>query len=104
MSTNINVEMVAQLRALIAALEREQGLEDLSPTQLDVLCAIRLVCDSSPDAVAETRTIRSHPIIRRVSQPTFHRALRVLLDLGYVAPARGGKTKRYVIPPAPGDS
>lgn len=76
------METVARLRELIATLEHEQGLDALSSTQLDELYATRLVCDSCPDAVAETSVIRSHPIVQSMSQPTFHRALRVLLDLG----------------------
>jgi len=98
------METVARLRELIAGMERDLGLDALSPTQLDVLYVVRLLCDSRPGAVAETTAIRSHPILQTMSQPTFHRALRVLLDQGYVAPATNAKAKRYVIGPRARDS
>ena len=104
MSNKLRVETVARLRELIAGMERDLGLTELSPAQLDVLYAVRLVCDATPDAVAETANIRRHPILQSMSQPTFHRALRILLNQGYVAPNTNGRTKRYVIAREPGDS
>ena len=98
-SETVKLETVARLRELIAALELELGLDVLSPAQQDVLYAVRLLCDSSPEAIAETSAVRRHPILETMSQPTFHRALRVLLEQEHVAPAESAKTKRYVIGP-----
>ena len=99
MISEIQIETVARLRELIATIERDLGLESLSAKELDVLYVVRLLCDRAGSAAVEVAEIRRHPITRSMSQPTFNRALRALLDQGYVAPAPAYKAKRYVLGP-----
>ena len=99
MTARLTVETVARLRQLVASMERELGLDEFSQQQLDVLYVVRLLCACNPGSVAETAAIRSHPMVRTMSQPTFNRAVRVLLDREYLAIAPNAKAKRYVIGP-----
>ena len=95
----IKISTVARLRELIATLERDLGLGSLSTNELNVLYVVRLLCDSSGASVAEASDIRAHPIVSQISQPTLNRAIRSLLEKGYLETAPNHKAKRYLIGP-----
>lgn len=99
MSSRIQLTTVARLRELVATMERDLGLVALSAKELDVLYVVRLLCDETTATAVEVAEIRNHAITQAMSQPTFNRALRSLLDKGYLAPAPNHKAKRYVLGP-----
>lgn len=77
---------LAQLRDLLHAMEAEVGLSDLTPNERDVLlaCYANLFADESGDMVCHTDSVRRHPTVERLSQPTFHRTLKRLVERGFV--------------------
>ncbi len=77
---------LSQLRDLLHAMEVEVGLADLTPNERDVLlaCYANLYSDSAGDTVCHTDAVRKHPTVARLSQPTFHRTLKRLLERGLV--------------------
>ena len=85
----------ARLRELIATLEHDLGLRSLSASELDVLYVVRLLSDDVDNLDAEAADIRDHMITAGMSQPTLNRAIRSLIDKGYLEPAPNYKTKRY---------
>lgn len=100
MISEMQITTVARLRELLATIEQELGLESLSTKELDVLYVVRLLCDRTGSPTVEVAEIRHHPITQSMSQPTFNRALRALLEQGYVATAPSYKAKRYILGPA----
>ena len=78
---------LANLRGLLHDMERDLGLTDLERKERDILLAF--FASSKPDQrhgmIARTEAVRRHPTLHDISQPTFHRALRRLVDGGWLA-------------------
>ena len=87
---------IAQLREIVMTMERDLGLIALSHNEKDVLYAVQSVLAVS-DGVAKSDEIRSHDLVRDMSQPTFHRALKSLLARGLLQHAPDTKAGSYVI-------
>ena len=86
---------VAQLRALLLGMERDLGLGDLSQNEKDVFYAVQSVIAGS-DGVARSDDIKGHSLVFEMTQPTFHRSLKNLLDRGLLAHAPSTKAGSYV--------
>lgn len=72
-------------------MERDLGLADLDRKDRDILMAFCAACHPDPrhGLVARTETVRQHPMLCDISQPTFHRALRRLVTRGWLARLTG---------------
>ena len=77
-------------------MERDLGLIALSHNEKDVLYAVQSVLAVS-DGVAKSDEIRSHDLVQDMSQPTFHRALKSLLERGLLRHAPDTKAGSYII-------
>ncbi len=77
-------------------MEAELGLLDLSGIEKDVLYAISETLQGDPPVV-QSEALRSHVFVAAMPQATFHRALRNLLEKGYVSHAPNTKAGRYVL-------
>ncbi len=86
---------VAQLRALLLGMERDLGLGDLSQNEKDVFYAVQSVIAGS-DGVTRSDDIKGHSLVFEMTQPTFHRSLKNLLDRGLLAHAPSTKAGSYV--------
>ena len=86
---------VAQLRELLLGMERDLGLGDLSQNEKDVFYAVQSVIAGS-DGVARSDDIKGHSLVFEMTQPTFHRSLKNLLDRGLLAHAPSTKAGSYV--------
>ncbi len=100
MNDSSKITTVARLRELLATMEQDLGLETLSANELDVLYVVRLLCDEKTSSVAEAADIRAHAITRHMSQPTLSRAVRALIEKGYLETAPNYKAKRYRLGPS----
>ena len=87
---------VGQLREIVMAMERELGLSTLSHNERDVLYAVQSVLGETK-CVAKSDEIRSHNLVRDMSQPTFHRALKSLLARDLLQHAPETKAGSYTI-------
>lgn len=76
-------------------MEVEVGLEDLSQPQKDVYYAACLVADK--DQLVHSETVKRHPMLALMARPTFYRALKDLVDKGFLVTAGSRKDGRYLI-------
>lgn len=76
------LQKVATLRVLLSELEKEIGIEDIGIIEKKVLLAIADL--SSLHDVAEIKMIKDHPLICKVTQPSFYRALNNLQSMGKI--------------------
>ena len=85
---------IGELRELLQQMEGDLGLTDLSRFERDLLYAVRMLAGSS--GVAATADLRAHPLVADMTQPTFHRALRTLIDRGLIR-RLGEERARYAM-------
>jgi DNA-binding MarR family transcriptional regulator len=81
------IAQLAQLRDLLDAMERDLGIDSLTPNERDILLAFysNASKDDARGLICSTDVVRAHPTVCRISQPTFHRTLRRLIERGFVA-------------------
>ena len=81
-------------------MEQSLGFEDLTRKERDILLAFYANAskDQSFGWVSSTDRVRAHPTLESVSQPTFHRALRRLLERGLVERPDGLPAGMYAVP------
>ena len=93
---------VSQLRELMIGMEYDLGLGHLSQNEKDVFYAVISVIDANRhrDGVAKSEEIKSHLLVSDMTQPTFHRCLKTLIDLGLIDRAPNTKAGSYVSPSA----
>ena len=90
------LESTFELRNMLHKMENDIGLGGLTRTQRDVLLAAHMLTAVLGDSV-ETDLIRGHSLINSLSPATYHRALRSLLEQGFLENAVGTKAKQYVV-------
>lgn len=74
---------LVDLRSELNRLEDGFGLTDLSRTERDVLFAFAdSIIDES--GLASSERARNFPVVCNISQPTFHRALKKLVEKGFI--------------------
>lgn len=88
-------DKLAILRSMLWQMEVEVGLETLSQHQRDLYYAACLVADE--DQVIHTDEVRNHPMLAPMSRPTFYRALKELVEKGFLAATGPRKDGRYLI-------
>ena len=87
---------LCNLRSLLRAMKQELGLDDLSSVELDVFLAAYSVA-AKKDSVLTTTDLRSHDLVCDFPPATYHRALRSLVESGYLKKAEGAKAKTYIL-------
>ena len=81
---------------MLYQMEQDIGLEDLSRVERDVLLAAHALT-GTPGAAVQSDQIRSHRLVRVLTQATFYRTLKSLLELGFLERAGGSKARHYVV-------
>ncbi|ABF64826.1 hypothetical protein TM1040_2094 [Ruegeria sp. TM1040] len=87
---------IFELRDMLRQMERDIGLESLSPAEKDVFQAAHRLTDV-PGQLVVSDQIRQHPLTQGIAQATFHRALRSLLELGFLERPEGARAKHYMV-------
>ncbi len=90
------LKLIFELRDMLRHMELDIGLDDLSRAERDILMVAHMLSAEPGDSIASDE-IRSHNLVKSIAQATYHRALRTLLDQGFLETAVGSKTKRYVL-------
>ncbi len=91
------LDALAQLREVLIGMEADLGLQTLSQRELDILYAVRrLTAESESDSV-RTESLRQHPLVRQISQPTYNRAIKSLVEKGYLRNAPAKKVGSYCL-------
>lgn len=90
-----DIKKLAQLKQLLFGLEKDLGIHDLSAVKQNILYAATLV--SSSDKPIETDSIRNHELLTEVARSTFFRAIKELVDAGYIRHIEGAQRSSYVL-------
>lgn len=77
-------------------MERDIGLDELSAIEKDILLAAHSLTANKNDVVA-SQQIRCHALVEAMAPASFHRALRSLLEQGFLERAGDSKAKSYVV-------
>ncbi|MGR3314337.1 hypothetical protein [Roseovarius indicus] len=85
---------VAMLRVLITTMENDLGLDKLSGDERNLIYTMSALSSDGHENL-RTEDMKKHPLCQNLSHPTFYRALRTLLDKGYVSRAGSRKTGTY---------
>lgn len=85
---------VAMLRVLALSMETDLGLDRLSGDERNLIYAMSALTADGQETLRSDE-MKRHPLCRRLSHPTFYRALRALLDKGYVSRSGPRKTGTY---------
>lgn len=88
------LENAVHLRKLLLGMERDIGLDNLTDTEKSVYYA---VVDLDTGGSVQSRVIRKHELTNDLSQPTFYRALKALLNKGLLAHEAGTRAGQYRI-------
>ena len=89
------ISKLAELRKLMQSMEHTLGLEELSPVERDIYYA----AEELSKAHQEVRTfgLIEHTLVQRVSRPTFFRALKSLVQKGYLSQSGSTNRGRYIV-------
>ncbi|WP_299547249.1 hypothetical protein [uncultured Tateyamaria sp.] len=90
MDTKI-LRQIAQLRSLLEEMEKDFGMHELSRNERDIVLAF-CACikdNKAGDEMCSTEVVRANPIVKKISQPTFHRTLKQLIKRGLIERCEG---------------
>ena len=87
---------ILQLRTLLLSMEQELGLDDLSGPELDIFLVARSLTSRLGEVVT-SKEIRDHDLVKSFAPATYHRALRNLVERGFLQRAAGSKAKSYIV-------
>ena len=88
-----NVGKLARLRDLLWQMEAELGLERLTQHQRDLYYAACLMANK--DRTLNSSDLKNHPILESMAWPTFYRALKFLVDQGFLESSGTKKSGSY---------
>lgn len=77
-------------------MERDLGLHVLNPVERDIICALAEIAEGYKNSV-RTEQLCAHELLRDVPASTLHRALRGLLQRGWISHAEGRKAGLFVL-------
>ncbi len=93
---NDSIFHLAKLYELITSMEQDLGLDTLSEDERAMIYAITSVTDAKKSAFLSS-DIKKHLLCGRMSNPTFYRNLKRLLERGIIKNADGKKTGLYEV-------
>jgi hypothetical protein len=88
-----NFGSIAHLKELLLGMERDLGIEDLGAVQKDIVYAATILSEKRPSF--ETDAIRRHALLVGVSRSSFFRALKDVVDAGYLNHCDGTQRSAY---------
>ncbi len=89
------ISKLTELRKLLLGMERSLGLQELSHTERDIYYAASDIAKTEKQI--RTTGLMEHALVAEVSRPTFFRALKSLVEKGYLAPSQGRSRGLYEI-------
>lgn len=90
-----DIKKLALLKQLLFGLEKDLGIQRLGVVKQNILYAATLV--SSDDTPIETDSIRKHELLTEVARSTFFKAIKELIDDGYLRHVEGTQRSYYVL-------
>jgi len=89
------LDYVVEVRRILQTMEAESGLDQISEKERDVLYAISRL--SQIDSSVRSEAIRAHPLVAAMTHPTYHRALRALVEKGLITHKPNTKAGTYIL-------
>ncbi|UWQ84775.1 hypothetical protein [Leisingera caerulea] len=89
------ISKLAELRKILLGMEQALGLEDLSAVERDVYYAASDISDRHDGF--RTVGLLKHSLVAGISRPTFFRALKSLVQKGYLSPSDTSDRGKYVV-------
>lgn len=90
-----DISKLAELRKLLLGMERSMGLEDLSSVERDIYYAATDLATHNHGV--RTTGLLSHSLVEHVSRPTFFRALKSLVNKGYLSQGSTSRRGIYMV-------
>lgn len=78
------ISKLTELRKLMLEIEQSLGLQDLTPVERDILYAANEIVQADEYECVDTNSLFDHTLLSGVSRPTFFRALKSLVNKGYL--------------------
>lgn len=88
----------ATLRIQLVSLEADLGLDQRSPDEINLICALAQMSPTEATPCS-SRDLRDHHLCRRMSRPTFFRAVASLIEAGWVSKAGSVRSGLYTLNP-----
>jgi hypothetical protein len=85
---------IAHLKELLLGMERDLGIDDLGSIQKDILYAATILSETNGTTV-ETDEIRKHALLAGVPRSSFFRAMKDVVDAGYLVHSNEKKRSTY---------
>lgn len=89
------ISKLAELRKMLLGMEQAFGLENLSTVERDLYYAANDLSDNQDNF--RTMGLLEHTLVAGVSRPTVFRALKSLVQKGYLSPCGESGRGRYVV-------
>ncbi|WP_461404071.1 helix-turn-helix domain-containing protein [Falsiruegeria mediterranea] len=86
---------LAELRKLMLSMERSLGLQDLTPVERDIYYAANELSENGNGV--RTVGLIEHTLLQTVSRPTFFRALKSLVNKGYLSHCNSVNRGQYTV-------
>ena len=90
-----DISKLTELRKLMLGMERSLGLQDLSSVERDIYCAADDL--ARQQGRVQTTGLLEHALVANISRPTFFRALKSLVNKGYLSTGQGVGRGRYIV-------
>lgn len=88
-------EKIARLKQLLLGMEKDLGVDNLNSIQKNIVYAAALLSENSQ--TIETDEIRRHDLLEGVSRSSFFRALREVIDAGYLERGYGKQRSSFLL-------
>lgn len=85
---------IAHLKELLLGMERDLGIDDLGSIQKDIVYAATILSETNGTTV-ETDEIRKHALLAGVPRSSFFRAMKDVVDAGYLVHSNEKKRSTY---------
>lgn len=89
------ISQLAELRKLLLSMEKTMGLQDLSTTERDIFYAAS--DQANGHGRVTTAGIREHTLVRQISRPSFFRAMKSLVDKGFLTQGNEHTRGCYIV-------
>ncbi len=96
MTEKKQISAFGRLMAMIAEMEKDLGLVDLSEPERRILGAIGALVSQGQEIVS-SRSIKTETACEALTDPTYYRGLKSLVEKGYIRVIEGRKTGLYTL-------
>ncbi|MFO8124912.1 hypothetical protein [Yoonia sp.] len=90
-----SIAQVAHFKEILFGMERDLGLDDLGRIEKNILYAATILSETADKF--ESEQIRTHALLSGVSRSSYFRALKEVVDAGYLNHQPGTQRSVYTL-------